>query len=33
MKGGDFSLAGGYLGGAGALVPTKHDLFLPIVVR
>jgi len=29
----DFSLAGGYLGGASALPPTQHDLLLPLVAR
>ncbi len=33
MQGGDFSLAGGFLGGAGAQAPVGHDLFLPVVVR
>jgi hypothetical protein len=32
LHGGDFSLAGGYLGGAVALPPTQH-LFLPLVIR
>jgi uncharacterized membrane protein len=32
LHGGDFSLAGGYLGGAVVLPPTQH-LFLPLVIR
>jgi len=33
LQGGDFSLAGGYLGGAAILSPTYHNLFLPLIVR
>jgi hypothetical protein len=32
LQGGNFSLAGGYLGGAAALTP-RQNLFLPLVVR
>lgn len=33
MQGGDFSLAGGFLGGASALPLPANRLFLPLVVR
>jgi hypothetical protein len=33
LQGGDFTIAGGYLGGAAAPQPALIPLFLPLVVR